>query len=126
MPWVAGGHTISEAARATGVSVHTLRYYERTGLLDRVERGTNGHRRYSEEDVQRVRLLTMLRATGMPIRRIREYADLFRAGDSTHAQRLALLEAHREAVRTRVAETERNLELIDRKIDHYRERLAAR
>ena len=118
--------TISEAARATGVSAHALRYYERTGLLDPVGRGSNGHRRYTEEDVQRVRLLTMLRATGMPIRRIREYADLFRAGDSTHEQRLALLEAHREAVRTRVAETERNLELIDRKIDHYRERLAGR
>lgn len=118
--------TISEAAQATGVSAHTLRYYERTGLLDPVERGTNGHRRYSEEDVQRIRLLTMLRATGMPIRRIREYADLFRAGDSTHEQRLALLEAHREAVRRRVAETERNLVLIDRKIDHYRERLAGR
>lgn len=118
--------TISEAARATGLSAHTLRYYERTGLLEPVERGPDGRRRYSDEDLQRIRLLTMLRATGMPIRRIREYADLFRAGDSTHEQRLALLEAHREAVRDRVAETERNLELIDRKIDHYRERLAAR
>jgi DNA-binding transcriptional MerR regulator len=118
--------TISEAARATGLSTHALRYYERTGLLDPVGRGSNGHRDYTEEDIQRIRLLTMLRATGMPIRSIREYADLFRAGDSTHERRLALLEAHREAVRARVAETERNLELIDRKIDHYRERLAAR
>jgi DNA-binding transcriptional MerR regulator len=62
----------------------------------------------------------------MPIRQIRAYADLMRGGDETHEARLALLEHHREAVRTQLAEMERNLELIDRKIDFYRERLAAR
>jgi DNA-binding transcriptional MerR regulator len=77
--------TISDAARASGVSAHTLRYYERAGLLDPVDRATSGH---------------------------------------SHEARLELLEAHREAVRAHLAETERNLELIDYKIDYYRERLA--
>jgi DNA-binding transcriptional MerR regulator len=118
--------TISDAARASGVSAHTLRYYERAGLLDPVDRAAGGHRRYAEEDLVRIQFLTKLRSTGMPIRQIRAYADLMRGGDETHEARLALLEEHREAVQARLAETERNLELIDRKIDFYRERLAAR
>ena len=118
--------TISDAARASGVSAHTLRYYERAGLLDPVDRAESGHRRYAEDDLQRIQLFVKLRATGMPIRRIREYAELMRAGDSTHAQRLALLEQHREAVLANLAETERTLALIDHKIDFYKERLAAR
>ena len=118
--------TISDAARASGVSAHTLRYYERAGLLDPVDRAASGHRRYAEEDLARIQFLTKLRSTGMPIRQIREYADLMRRGDDTHEARLALLEAHRDAVRAHLAETERNLELIDYKIGFYRERLAAR
>ena len=118
--------TISDAARASGVSAHTLRYYERAGLLDPIDRGAGGHRRYAEEDLVRIQFLSKLRSTGMPIRQVRAYADLMRGGDETHEARLALLQEHREAVRARLAETERNLELIDRKIDFYRERLAAR
>ena len=72
--------SISDAAEATGLSTHTLRYYERAGLmLDRVERAPSSHRRYTEAEIRWVTLLTKLRATGMPIRRIREYADLVRA-----------------------------------------------
>ncbi len=118
--------TISDAARASGVSAHTLRYYERAGLLDPVDRAASGHRRYAEEDLARIQFLTKLRSTGMPIRQIRDYADLMRRGDDTHEARLALLEQHRDAVRAHLAETERNLELIDYKIGYYRERLAAR
>ena len=118
--------TISDAARASGVSAHTLRYYERAGLLDPVDRAASGHRRYAEEDLARIQFLTKLPSTGMPIRQIREYAELMRGGDDTHEARLALLEAHRDAVRAHLAETERNLQLIDYKIGYYRERLAAR
>ena len=118
--------TISDAARATGVSAHTLRYYERAGLLDPVDRAASGHRRYAEEDIARIQFLTKLRSTGMPIRQIREYAELMRAGDDTHEARLPLLESHREAARAHLDETARNLELIDYKIDYYRERLAER
>jgi DNA-binding transcriptional MerR regulator len=118
--------TIAEAAEASGVSAHTLRYYEREGVLDPVTRAGNGHRRYGERELEWIRFLTKLRSTGMPIRQIRAYADLYRRGDGTHPDRLALLEAHRESVRAQLAETERALELIDRKIHYYRERLAAR
>lgn len=126
MPGVPEMLSISDAARASGVSPDTLRYYERAGLLEPVRRGPNGHRRYGEDDLGRIRFLMRLRSTGMPIRRLRELAEAARNGGDDHGERLALLEAHRDAVRARLTETERNLELIEQKIRTYRERLAAR
>jgi DNA-binding transcriptional MerR regulator len=116
--------TIAEAAAATGLSPHTLRYYERDGLLlDAVERAASGHRRYTERDLGWLHLLTRLRATGMPIREIREYADLVRQGEGTEPQRLALLQAHRDAVRAQLAEAAEHLAAIEMKIDLYAGRL---
>ncbi len=116
--------TIAEAAAATGLSPHTLRYYERDGLLlDAVERAASGHRRYTERDLGWLHLLTRLRATGMPIREIREYADLVRRGEGTEPQRLALLQAHRDAVRAQLAEAAEHLAAIEMKIDLYAGRL---
>jgi DNA-binding transcriptional MerR regulator len=105
------------------VSAHTLRYYERAGLLDPIDRNGSGHRRYRDEDLERIRFLTKLRSTGMPIREVRRYAELMKGGEQTNEQRLALLEAHRESVLRRLEETKQNLELIEWKINYYRERL---
>ena len=114
--------SISDAAHATGLSVHTLRYYERAGLmLDPVERAPSSHRRYTEDEIRWVTLLTRLRATGMPIRRIRDYADLVRAGDGNEDERLALLEAHRAAVLEQLEVMRANLDAIEVKIERYRE-----
>ena len=114
--------SISDAAQLTGLSAHTLRYYERAGLmLDPVERAPSTHRRYSEAEIRWVTLLTKLRATGMPIRRIRDYAELVRAGEGNEAERLALLEAHRDAVIEQLDAMRRNLEAIDYKIEIYRD-----
>jgi DNA-binding transcriptional MerR regulator len=116
--------SIAEAAAEAGLSVHTLRYYERAGLLAPIERNGSGHRRYTPEDVEWIVVCTKLRATGMPIRRIREYAELVREGEGNEDRRLALLEAHREDVRARLREVRRNLELIDYKIELYRGKCA--
>jgi DNA-binding transcriptional MerR regulator len=115
--------TISDAAARSGLSAHTLRYWERAGLLQTVSRNGSGHRRYAKDDLERIKFLTKLRATGMPIRQVRMYAELLNGGDDTSEERLALLEAHREAVQARLDETAGHLELIDWKIDLYRERL---
>jgi DNA-binding transcriptional MerR regulator len=118
--------SISQAALATGLTAHTLRYYERAGLmLDRVERAASTHRRYTEQDIGWVQLLTKLRATGMPIRMIRDYAALVRAGEGNEQQRLALLLAHRESVRAQLEEIRSNLEAIDHKIEIYSERCSS-
>jgi DNA-binding transcriptional MerR regulator len=84
------GVTIAEAARRTGVSVHTLRYYERAGLvITPVDRTHSGRRRYRTEDLKWISICTKLRATGMPIRTIRRYAELVSAGPGNETERLA-------------------------------------
>jgi len=103
--------TISDAAAQSGISAHTLRFWERAGLLQPVTRNGSGHRRYADEDLERIKFLTKLRATGMPIRQVRMYADLLNGGDDTDEERLALLEAHREAVQARLEATAGHLEL---------------
>ncbi|MDX6616438.1 MAG: hypothetical protein QOD60_1529 [Solirubrobacterales bacterium] len=114
------GLTISATAEAAGISAHTLRYYERAGLIDPVERATSGHRRYAEDDLARIRFIGYLRRTGMPISRIREYFDLVRAGESTEPERLELLLRHREDVLTQLEETQDHLAAINRKIEIYK------
>jgi DNA-binding transcriptional MerR regulator len=113
--------TIAQAADAVGVSPHTIRYYERAGLLKPIDRNGSGHRRFTEEDIAWLVTCTRLRATGMPIRRIREYAELVRAGEGNEDERLALLEGHREAVLEQLDAMRRNLEAIDYKIAIYRD-----
>ncbi|HXZ69475.1 MAG TPA: MerR family transcriptional regulator [Streptosporangiaceae bacterium] len=125
-PGSRAGLSIAEAARRTGVSVHTLRYYERAGLVvTAVDRTAGGRRRYHQLDLDWIVICTRLRATGMPIKTIRRYAELVSAGPGNEQERLALLEAHRAAVTARLTQTRENLRLIDHKIDVYRGRLAA-
>ncbi len=120
------GLSIAEAARRTGVSVHTLRYYERAGLVvTTVDRTAGGRRRYQQQDLQWITMCTKLRATGMPIKTIRRYAQLVSAGRGNEPERLALMRAHRAEVTAKLAELHENLTLIDHKIDVYRGRLAA-
>lgn len=122
----ADGLSIAEAARRTGVSTHTLRYYERAGLVvTPVDRTQGGWRRYHRLDIEWIVVCTRLRATGMPIKDIRRYAELVSAGHGNEEDRLALLESHRAAVIAKLAELQDNLELIDHKIGVYRGRLDA-
>jgi DNA-binding transcriptional MerR regulator len=120
---VSAGLTIADAARISGVSAYTLRYYEKAGLIDGVERAGSGHRRYSDEDLAWVEVLQCLRATGMPIRGIRRYAELVRAGDGNETERLGLLEEHRDAVQAQLAQVREHLAFIEHKITIYQEKL---
>jgi DNA-binding transcriptional MerR regulator len=111
--------TIAEVAERTGLTRHTLRYYERDGLMLDVDRAGSGHRRYSERDLDWIELITKLRATGMPIREVRRYAELVRAGDGNEHERLALLRAHRERVRAQLQTVAAHLDAIEFKIGYY-------
>ncbi|NUP03313.1 MAG: MerR family transcriptional regulator [Nonomuraea sp.] len=112
--------TIQEAAQRSGLSAHTLRYYERIGLIHSVGRNHSGHRDYVEEDLQWLDFLTKLRTTGMPIADMCRYAELRREGAHTAGERLAMLELHRERVRARIAELSQDMKALDYKIDVYR------
>ena len=105
--------TIAEATEVSGLTAHTLRYYERAGLLE-PRRAENGHRRFTDDDLQRVHFVQKLRATGMPIRDVRRYFD------AEPAERLQILQEHRGHVMSELEELAGALELIDFKIDLYR------
>ncbi|MES2094860.1 MAG: MerR family transcriptional regulator [Actinomycetota bacterium] len=111
--------TIGEAARVTGVGIHTLRYYEKQDLL-RVPRTANGQRRFGPSELASVRFIAQLRKTGMPIGTIREYAEMVRSGTATADASLQLLENHRDDVLRHLDEQKRYLTAIRLKIAAYR------
>jgi DNA-binding transcriptional MerR regulator len=114
------GWTTRQAAEKSGLSQHTLRWYERIGLLSPVDRGLDGRRRFSEADLDWLVLLSRLRATGMPVAEMLRYAELARSG-AGEPERLALLEQHRERVRQALLDQQECLELLNIKIATYRE-----
>ncbi len=110
---------IGELARRSGLTAHTLRYYERIGLLPRADRDAGGQRDYDASILFWIAFLGRLRTTGMPIRDMLRYARLREQGAVTEPDRRALLEAHRETVRTRVADLQACLLVLDTKIAGY-------
>lgn len=112
-------YTIEQVSAATGLTPHTLRYYERIGLLEDVPRAVSGHRRYTEDDLGWVRFVVMLRQTGMSIADSLHFMELTRAGDHTIGDRVRLLRAHRDDLVAQLAVLQQHLGAINRKIDVY-------
>ncbi|MGW5450191.1 MerR family transcriptional regulator [Streptomyces asiaticus] len=114
--------TIGEVSERTGLGIHTLRYYERQGLLlGSVGRSGGGQRRYSAFDVEWLQLCNRFRACGMPLSDIRRYAELVAAGPGNEQQRLELLRTHEIRVRAELAQMTENLAVIEAKARLYAE-----
>ena len=111
--------TIGQVAAHSGVSAHTLRYYEQAGLLRPVGRTDAGHRLYSPADLDWLQFVMRLKATGMPIAGMQAFAALRAQGDATYGVRREMLEAHRDAVLARIAELQASLAAITDKIAFY-------
>lgn len=112
---------IAEVAGLSGLSISTIRYYEKSGLCPFIERGTDGMRRFSKTDVDWLELLASLRATGMPMSEMRAFADLYASGDATIPKRKAALLAHQQNLKVRQAELERCQTILHRKLQRYDE-----
>ena len=112
--------SISELSRQSGVSQHTLRYYEKAEVLAAAARATNGHRRYLASDVEWLAFVLRLKAMGMPLAEIKRYAALRLQGEMTVPQRLAVLELHRSRLVVSIQELSHNLATLDDKIGLYR------
>ncbi|MFE5857948.1 MerR family transcriptional regulator [Streptomyces sp. NPDC056500] len=118
-------YTISEVADFTGLSAHTLRWYERIGLMPHVDRSHTGQRRFRNRDLEWLSLVGKLRLTGMSVADMVRYAELTRVGDSTLAERRELLARTRRDVLTRIAELQGTLAVLDYKIEFYADRQQA-
>lgn len=111
--------TIQQAAEAANLSVYTLRYYERIGLIHSIDRAENSHRRYTDADIGWIDFLNKLRATGMSIRQMQVYAELQRQGDETLPQRVEMLKEVRASLETHIRALEGHLDVICGKITYY-------
>lgn len=118
------GLNIKDFAAQTGLSAHTLRYYEKIGLMPGVQRTDSGQRRYSEDDAAWVGLLRCLRATGMPLKTLQRFVELELQGEASAPERLALLRAHENDVQAQRAELEMQHRKLLEKLE-YHERLVA-
>jgi DNA-binding transcriptional MerR regulator len=118
--------SIGDVARQTGLTVHALRFYEREGLMltRHVARGHSGHRRYNTQDVHWLRICIKLRASGMPLAKIRQYAELVREGPGNEQQRLKLLREQQRNIESQLAELQECLRTITRKVGTYEQHLA--
>ncbi len=111
---------ISEAASASGLSIDTIRYYEKSGILPEVTRGEDGRRRFSAENIEWLTLLYWLRETGMPMKEMHRFANLYRQGNRTIPERKAILLSHSEYLKKKKADLNHCEEMLARKVEIYR------
>ena len=121
---VAQSLSIGEVAERTGLSVHALRFYEREGLLvGPVRRTSGGRRRYTSVDVEWLLICVKLRASGMPLADLKHFAELVRRGPGNEAERLHLLDTHRQRVDAQIQVLEECRSVITWKVAVYTEHL---
>lgn len=113
-------YSIQQVSTETGLSIDTLRYYERIGLIPGIERADNGHRRYSDSDVEWIQFLIQLRETGMPLSQMKLFAELRKGGDETVSQRREMLEEHRQNLEAQIEKIRRFMSVIDAKIARHK------
>ena len=118
-------YTIQDVSQKTGLSAHTLRYYEKEGLLSPVKRTQGGFRQYSDEDLEALGLICCLKNTGMSLEEIKRFVQLTRQGDQTLKERVKLLREHRESVIQRVDEMQKYLDKVTWKLNFFSEKLRA-
>ena len=112
-------YSIQQVCEKTGLTAHTLRYYEKEGLLTGVARSTGGFRQYSDEDMEWLGLVCCLKNTGMPLQEIARFVRLAHEGDCTLEERVELLKDHRGKLISRMEEMQRYLDKITWKVNFF-------
>ncbi|PKG57489.1 MULTISPECIES: MerR family transcriptional regulator [unclassified Shewanella] len=112
---------MKEFSNIVGLSPHTLRYYEKIGLLKNVHRNTSGHRAYTSRNIEWVSFVNRLKETGMPLANIIEYATLRELGSNTALERQMLLEQHQESLKIHIQQQQKHLAALAHKISQYKE-----
>lgn len=112
-------YTIKEAAKISGINPHTIRFYDRQGLLPFMQRDPNGIRQFSDLDMECLEIITMLKSTGMTIKGIKKYLDLCVLGDTELEKRLQFMQDHKAEVERQMDEYKKYMEIIGYKIWYY-------
>ncbi|WP_310188330.1 MerR family transcriptional regulator [Bacillus sp. 3255] len=110
---------MAEAAEMTRLSVDTLRYYEKIGLITSPQRGPGGQRMYRSEDVGKIQFVTYLKRTNMPLKKILAYVQFYNEQDEDSCY--ALLDEHRASIEWQLTELNTTLQLIEYKLEHFQE-----
>ncbi|EKN64825.1 MerR family transcriptional regulator [Schinkia azotoformans] len=118
-------YSISEAAEKLNLTVYTLRYYDKEGLMPFVERTPNGTRLFKESDIDALKVIECLKATGMPIKEIKNFIDWCSEGDSTLQQRYNMFLERKATVEAQMEELKKTMELIEHKCRYYKSALDA-
>ncbi|WP_145408906.1 MerR family transcriptional regulator [Paenibacillus xylanexedens] len=118
-------YSIGEVAKKLDLTVYTLRYYDREGLMPFVERTANGTRLFKESDIDFLKIIQCLKATGMPIKDIKDFIAWCSEGDSTLKQRYDMFTERRASVEAQIAELQKTMEVIDHKCAYYESALSA-
>lgn len=111
---------IKHFSKVTNLSAHTIRYYEKIGLIKNVERTVSGHRFFTQKDIDWIAFIKRLKDTGMPLKQILIYAQLRDIGVSTADQRMNILQDHAQILETNIEEQQLNLKMLKAKIQYYR------
>ncbi|KQX46833.1 MerR family transcriptional regulator [Paenibacillus sp. Root444D2] len=113
------GLSIKEASERLGIPPHTIRYYEKEGLLPFIQRDEHGNRIFENKDLDWINLMTCFRVTGMPVAVLKHIVDLALQGDSTISERRAILEKHKEELKKQQLELDRAFEAVNYKLSKY-------
>lgn len=112
-------YSISEVAKKLNVTVYTIRYYDKEGLLPFVERTPSGIRLFKESDIEALKVIQCLKSTGMPIKEIKNFIAWCSEGDSTLQQRYDMFLERKVAVESQLEELKKTMELINHKCNYY-------
>ncbi|QGQ45606.1 MerR family transcriptional regulator [Metabacillus sediminilitoris] len=118
-------YSISEVAKELNLTVYTLRYYDKEGLMPFVERTASGTRLFKESDIGALKVIECLKATGMPIKEIKHFIDWCSDGDSTLQQRYDMFLERKASVEAQMEELKKTMEIIDHKCSYYKTALDA-
>lgn len=117
------GYTIARVAEITGLSVHTLRYYEKEGLLPYIKRDTNGNREFSESDLEWLQTITCLKNSGMTIKNLRRFIELYAKGESALEDRLNIMKEHKLVIEEKMKEINGYMNYVDYKIKFFEDKI---
>ncbi|SDP03731.1 DNA-binding transcriptional regulator, MerR family [Paenibacillus sp. yr247] len=113
------GFSIKEVSEKLGIPPHTIRYYEKEGLLPDIQRDGHGNRVFEQKDLDWIKLMTCFRVTGMPVAALKNIVDLAVQGDSTISERKAILENHKQELQKRQMELDEAFEAVNYKLSKY-------